>query len=194
VRVPTLWAPTGPIGKLKLWLNHLRLYQLTRRAINTNKTLVKLLVALGVKDGLHGFDDLDPNLMPALRTYPPQLETAFERTKAELLELRDFLAQQRIRFILALIPSVQSIDDRTLSDWIAYSVFDERDFQLDKPYLLLEEFARQHGIEVINSYPALKRRQQTGESLYLKRDIHFNRQGQAAFAKEVAAYLNGHAK
>src|SRR5262249_30227954 len=89
---PNPLVQTSPIGKLKLWLNHLRLYQLTRRAIDTNKTLVKLLVALGVKDGLHGFDDLDPNLMPALRTYPPQLETAFERTKAELLELRDFLA------------------------------------------------------------------------------------------------------
>lgn len=38
----------------------------------------------------------------------------------------------------ALIPSVQSIDDRALDDCafrhsIAYSVFNEKDFELDKP-------------------------------------------------------------
>jgi hypothetical protein len=33
----------------------------------------------------------------------------------------------------ALIPSVQSIDDRAFRHSIAYSVFNEKDFELDKP-------------------------------------------------------------
>jgi SGNH hydrolase-like domain, acetyltransferase AlgX len=171
-------------------LNGSRLYQLLAEAINTNKTLVKLLVNAGVKGSLSSFDELDPNLAPALRVYPSKLQASFERTKAELLEIRGFLAEQRIRFILALIPSVQSVDDRAFRHSIAYSVFDEKDFELDKPYRLLEEFARRHGIEVVNPYRALKQRHQSGVHLYLRKETHFNPAGHATFARELAAYLN----
>jgi lysophospholipase L1-like esterase len=181
-----------PLQTVKHWLNRSRLYHLAREAVNTNKFIVKLFVRLGLKEGLTGFDDLDPSLMPALRAYPPQLQNAIERNQAELLELKDFLAEHKIRFILALIPSVQSVDPRALQASIAYSVFDPGDFDLDKPYRLLEDFARQHGIEVINTYPALKRQQQSGASLYLPNEIHFNREGHAAFARQLVDYLNGH--
>ena len=193
-RLPDGLVRPSPIRRLKLWMNGSRLYRLALEAINTNKTLVKLLVDVGVKESLSGFDDLDPSLVPALRVYPSKLETSFDRTKAELLAIRGFLAERRIRFILALIPSVQSIDDRAFRHSIAYSVFDEKDFELDRPYRLLEEFARQHGIEVVNPYRALKRRQQSGARLYLQKEIHFSREGHVAFAREVVDYLNGNVR
>ncbi len=184
-------AATGAaLNRAKRWLSeHAALYELARQAANTNKTVVKLLVRLGVKDSLSGFEELDVNLMPALRVYPDRLRRSFEQTRAELLEIHRFLAERRIRFVLVLIPSLQSIDARALRQSIAYSLYDEADFDLEKPYRLLEAFARAHEIEVVNPYRALKRLHEAGVPLYLKRDIHFNPAGHRALADEIAAYL-----
>ena len=187
-RVPP--TPSGLFGPFKTWVaERVVLYRMGQQAINTNRTLIKLLVALRLKEPLHGFDDLDDNLMPALRRYPPRLERSFETTKADLLELRDWLAARRIRFILALIPAAQAIDARAFEHSIAYTVFEASDFELGKPYRNLEAFARANGIEVVNPYEALKRRHEAGVSLYLRNDAHFTAAGQEAFAAEIHAYL-----
>jgi lysophospholipase L1-like esterase len=105
------------------------------------------------------------------------------------LEIRDWLAARRVRFILALIPAVQAIDERAFVHSIAYTVYEPTDFELDKPYKALEAFARSNGIEVVNTYPALQKRQQAGATLYLPNDVHFNPLGQQAFAAEILAHL-----
>jgi lysophospholipase L1-like esterase len=127
--------------------------------------------------------------MPALRTYPPQLQSSFETTEAELLHLRDWLAGRKIRFILALIPARQAIEQRAFQHSIVYTKFEPSDFELDKPYRKLEAFANAHGIEVINPYPALKRGAEAGASLYLRNDVHFNAAGHEAFAEDILTYL-----
>jgi lysophospholipase L1-like esterase len=181
---------SGLFGPVKVWLAHrLVLYGLAQQAINTNRPLVKTLVTLGLKEGLRGFDGLDTNLVPALRTYPPELQASFEATEAELIEIRDWLVERKIRFILALIPALQAIDTRAFQHSISYTVFEPSDFDLGKPYRNLEAFARTNGIEVINTYPALKRRQESGASLYLRNDVHFNAAGHEAFAAEILGHL-----
>src|SRR5205807_5192749 len=114
--------------------------------------------------------------------YPPQLQSSFETTQTELLQMRDWLAERKIRFILALIPAAQAIDSRAFEDSITYTVFDPSDFDLEKPYRNLQAFAEAHGIEVINTYPGLKRRAETRVPLYLRNDPHFNAAGHEAFA------------
>lgn len=183
-------VPSGRSKPVKEWLSeHVALYGLVRSAINTNRSLSKTLVALGLRGELHGFEGLDENLMPALRTYPPRLQNSYETTQSELRQMRDWLAERRIRFILALIPAAQAIDSRVFEDTIAYTVFEPADFELDKPYRNLEAFARSHGIEVVNAYLGFKRRVETGVPLYLRNDPHFNAAGHAAFAAEILAYL-----
>lgn len=182
--------PPGFSGWLKQWLDErLVLYRVARQGINTSPALVKALVALGIKDELMGYDGVDSDLTPALRNYPPKLQSSFEATLAELMQMRDWLAERKIRFVIALIPALQAIEPRAFLHSIAYTVYNPSDFDLDKPYRNLEAFARGNGIEVINAVPALRRRRETGETLYLANDIHFNAAGHAAFAAEIAAYL-----
>lgn len=181
---PTFW------GSPKAWVaERVVLYRVTQQAIATNRSLVKALVALGLKDGLVGFEGLDNNLMPALMTYPPQLQSSWDTTQAELLQIRDWLAERKIRFLLALIPARQAIEPRSFHHTIAHTAYEPSDFELDKPYRNLESFGRANGIEVINGYPALKRKGETGVSLYLRNDLHFNAAGHEAFAAEIAGYL-----
>jgi lysophospholipase L1-like esterase len=181
---------SGMLSSAKRWLSEkMALYSVARQAINSNRTLVNMLVGLGLKEGLHGFEGLDNNLMPALREYPPQLQASLEKTQTELLQMRDWLATRNIRFIVALIPAVQAIDTQAFEHSISYSAFDPSDFELDKPYRDMEKFARAHDIEVINAYPALKQLADGGARLYLRNDLHFNAAGHQAFASEIAAYL-----
>jgi hypothetical protein len=178
---------------VKGWLNHhVAMYQLARQASDTNRTLVKTLVRLGVKDSLKGFDQLDTNLKPALKVYPEPVQQAFEQTKAELLELQAYLKSSNTRLVVTLIPSVQSVDVASFRRSIAYSKFEESDFDLARPYRLLEEFGRQHGIEMLNPYDAIKREHDSGKTLYLKQDIHLNREGHQVLAREIAGYLREH--
>jgi lysophospholipase L1-like esterase len=189
---PSRRSPSGFLGPLKTWLSsHVMLYRIGQQAVNTNRTLIKAMVAVGLKKDLMGFGELDDNLMPALRTYPPRLRSSWEATQAELLQMRDWLAERKIRFIVALIPALQAIDARAFEHSIAFTVFEPTDFELDKPYRHLEAFARANGIEVINTYPTLKRRAGAGASLYLRNDLHFNTAGHEAFAVEILAYLQG---
>jgi lysophospholipase L1-like esterase len=182
---------SGALAPFKKWLSeNVALYLLLQQAVNTNRTVLNALVALGVKEQLEGFEGLDDNLRPALIAYPPQLERSWNATQTELLEIRDWLAERRIRFILALIPARQAIEQRTFVHSIAYTKYGPSDFDLDKPYRNLETFARRNGIEVINTVPALRRgHQQAGSPFYLHQDVHFNAAGHAAFAAEILAYL-----
>ncbi len=170
---------------------HSALYKFVLARVNTNKTLVRGLVRAGLKDDLAGFDDLNVNLMPALRTYPEALEVAFEKTRSTLLEMHSYLAQRNIRLIVALIPSLETVDDMAFQQSIAYSVFDEMDFDREKPYKLLETFCKDHGIEVFNPVAAFKARHGASKKLFLTRDMHFNEEGHRLFATELFQYLAG---
>jgi hypothetical protein len=75
-------TPSGILGEIKIWLSeHLVLYQVAQQAINTNRTLIKAFIAIGLKEELEGFEGLDPNLLPALREYPPELQISYEATQ-----------------------------------------------------------------------------------------------------------------
>src|SRR5437879_1699187 len=133
--------------------------------------------------------ELDVNLRPALRVYPETLEQGLDQTEARLLGIKRFLDERGIRFVIALIPSVQSVDEKAFRHSIAYTEFNSEDFEIEKPYRLLEEFGHAHGIEVINPLSSFKRKQHEGARLFLNREMHFNAVGHELFAHEILAYL-----
>lgn len=158
--------------------------------INTNKSLVKFLAYLGIKPPLSGFAKLDINLAPALREYPNSLVENWEATKSELRQLKRITADLGIRLIIAVVPSVQSIQDKTFKHTIAFSVFETKDFDLDKPYRFLKEFAADENIEIVIPVSVFRQKHKEGRMLYLKRDMHFNAAGHELFASAIADYLN----
>ncbi len=161
-----------------------------RDRINTNKSLVKALVYMGIKKPLIRFDKLDINLAPALLKYPNSLMERWETTKSELLQLKRLTADLGIRLIIAVVPSVQSIQEKTFKHTIAFSVFDTKDFDLDKPYRLMKEFAANENIEAVIPVSDFRQMHKEGRMLYLKRDMHFNAAGHELFASAIADYLN----
>src|SRR5262245_43175639 len=135
--------------RLKRFISsHSTLYSFIIERINTNKELVNFLVKLKLKRELAGYEELDINLRATLKVYPEKLERLLEQTEARLLDIKRFLDERGVRFIIVLMPSLQSVDERAFYHAIAYTRFNPEDFEIEKPYKLLEEFGQAHGIEV----------------------------------------------
>ena len=180
-----------PFVKFKQYLFHKSaLYRFIIDRTNSNKALLKALVYLGIKDSLSGFEELDTNLMPALREYPKSLEESWKETKSELLHLKQLTSDLRIRLVVAIIPSVQTIQPKKFEHSIAYTVFDREDFDLDRPYRLLEVFAKEQLIELVNPVKRFQQMANKGSLLYLENDMHFNANGHDLFAQAIAEYLS----
>ena len=168
---------------------HSALYNFVVERVNTNKRLVHLLAGIGVKGELGEFEALDSSLKPSLKIYPPSLLLQWERLTRLLLEMQELLHERNIRFIVARIPALQAVDERVFKDTIAYTTYDPEDFEIDKPYRMLVEFARSNRIEIVNPLQEF-REHHSQTKLFLERDMHFNKAGHRYFGRVIAEYIN----
>ena len=179
--------------RIKVFLaRNSRLYKVVVDAVDAHKPLARLFVRLGLKDGLFGFDGLDTNLTPALAEYPFILEWSFERTEQELLRLREVAVEAGMRLVVAVIPSLQTVDPAALAASIAYTDYEDKDFDLEKPYRRLRDFAAKENLEIVIPVDAFRVHTAGQQSLYLTRDMHFNSDGHQIFAEAIASYLSEH--
>lgn len=182
-------GPSAFIAFKRALDNHSHLYRFVIDRINGNRRLARLLVRLGIKGSLTGFDELDTNLMPALLRYPPPMAASWAATQEELLRLRQFARTRGLRLVVALVPSVQMVDRATLDAALTYSEYGPGDFDLDKPYRLLEAFGRDHDIEVVNPVARFRAAAAAGQRLFHPNEMHFNAAGHALFAQAIAERL-----
>jgi len=169
---------------------HTYVYGLCAEAVNANKSLANLAVKLGLKEELAGYGKLDNNLRPALIDYPNHMQKAMAEVQADLLRFKSYLDERNIDLVVALIPSLQAVDHRALMRSIAYTQYDHVDFDLDKPYHLIREFAKKHGITVCHPLESFRTLKDQGETLYLKGDMHFNAKGHRVFAESLVPLLS----
>lgn len=181
---------TGPVLRVKQFLNgHSAVYRWGREQLTANNTIVKLLSRIGLREPLGGIESLDVSLLPALKNQPDSLATLMSVAKSKILELDGLLTERGIRLILVLIPAQTSIEPRAFDRAIAATQFDREDFDLEKPYRQLEEFARANRIEVINPTDVFRNIHRTNDPLYLIHDKHFSPKGHQVFAAELYRYL-----
>jgi hypothetical protein len=164
-------------------------YDFMTEQINMNKYLVNFMMKLKIKEGPDGYEALDTNLSPALISYPPSLDDLFDKTKSKLLEMKSFLEARNIRFIVVLIPTLETIDRKMLESSLVQSVFEPNDFDLEKPYKLLEQFGKESHIEIVNPFSSLNKAHADGSSVLLRRDLHLNKRGHDVLAREICKYL-----
>ena len=157
--------------------------------VNANKTLTRAAVRLGLKEELAGFERLDINLHAAMLEYPREVQESVERAKVDLLRFDSFLRKRGARLIIALIPSLQAVDRRALSRTLAYMRYAVTDFDLDKPYRMLERYATAHGIVVCSPIQDFRRLHHDGNRLFLRHDLHFNALGHRTFADALEPLL-----
>ncbi|MBU6365016.1 MAG: SGNH/GDSL hydrolase family protein [Gemmatimonadetes bacterium] len=182
--------PTSPFLAVKRFLGtRSHLYRFVIDRVNGNRQLARTLVRLGIKGTPRGFEAMDPNLMPALRTYPPALAASWDATLAELRELQQLSRARGFRLVLALVPGLQTVVEPALEASLAYSVFDPDDFDPDKPYRELEAFGRATGIEVVNPMGRFREATRAGDAVYHRNEMHFNAAGHALFAQAIAERL-----
>lgn len=181
---------TGPMLQLKRYLeDHSSLYRWGHEQLATNNTIVKMLSRARLREPLGGIESLDVSLLPALKDAPASIAPLMQLVEAKLLELDGLLTERGIRFIIVLIPSEASIEQRAFDRAIALTKFDRDDFDLDQPYRLLEEFAENNMIELINPTDTFRAIHRADDSLYLAHDKHFSPKGHQVFAQEIYRYL-----
>jgi lysophospholipase L1-like esterase len=189
--IPTHQAqPQSTLKRMKVTLfNNWSSYRLLSNVVHGNRFLIEASITLGLKPRLAGYGELDVSLRPALleyRTQQVQELKEVERQMRKLAELRDRL---EFTVIVALIPALQSVDQESFQASLATLEYQASDFDLDKPYLIMEEMAASLGFEVVNPLSDFRARTARGETLYLPLDMHFNPTGHDLFARAIAAHL-----
>ena len=173
--------------RLKAFLNsHSALYSFVISRVNTNRSLIQLLIWLRLKGQLAGYEELDINLRPALRRYPSKLEGSFADAEDQLRMIRDYLRAANVQFLVALLPSVQAVDHRSFQHTIAYTEFGPDDFDLERPYRRLIALGEAEGIPMVHPLPLFRERHAAGRRLFIARDMHFNPEGHGLFAASLS--------
>jgi hypothetical protein len=141
--------------------------------------------------GLAAAPDFNPFQQEAfcLRSYPPEFDLAWTRTKSELSRIRSWCDTHRVRLAIVAIPTrAQVYPDHWDEVRRRFNPRDE-DFDLEKPQRILAEFASAHGIPLIDLLPTLRGARETGGPLYFQTDIHWSPRGHAVAADEILRQL-----
>ena len=181
--------PRGVARLKRLLSDSSATYRLLNGVVRSHHGLMRIAVGLHLKDS---YDDvLDDNLAPFLKTYPPALESQWSATLAQLLDFKALADAGGARFIVAIIPALQSIDINALRQSIAATRYEVGDFDLARPYRALSKFCLENGIELVDPTETFSKAQSNGTVLYLRGDMHFSAAGHRIFAKSISERLDG---
>lgn len=103
-----------------------------------------------------------------------------------ILEYSKRVKKMNGEFILVILPSKLAIDKKAQkAKVVEYSNLTPDFFDWDKPYRILEAFAQQNNISVINLYPVFKKEfQENNKDMYAE-DGHLNDHGHELVAQEI---------
>jgi lysophospholipase L1-like esterase len=176
---------------LKAWLSdNSALYGILRAAVLNSKPMARFMVSIGLRDGLHGFEAMDPNIRPFLRRPPAQMKTAWEQTLAELRAMHATCENAGVTLVVAAIPTKESVLPGALDVSLQYIDFEPADFDLAKGFERLQEFCIAASIGFANPRRAFLDAIQAEQELYLTDDMHFNPAGHRLFAEQVVGAVN----
>lgn len=120
------------------------------------------------------------------REYSQVMQYAFQLNANILLEYKKRVEQDNATFILVVVGDQLSVDPqaRKANEDRFYNV-DSSFFDYDKPYRLLEQFANDNNITIVNLYPKFLEEFSQGKSMYLEGDHHLNDYGHQLFAQAI---------
>ena len=124
-----------------------------------------------------------------LRSYPPEFDLAWTRTRAELGRIQSWCDTHRVPLAIVSIPTRAQVYPQHWDEVRRRFKLRDEDFDLEKPQRLLSEFAAARGIPLIDLLPALRRARERDGPLYFQTDIHWTPRGHAVAAEEILRQL-----
>ena len=152
-------------------LRNCYLVDFLRLQFATARPLRQLLQSMGLKEEDAGYEALDPNLRPALKAYPPELQTEWDRSLRELSAIHETCRKAGIPLLVATVPTKESISAAALRLSLSYSKFAAADFDMQKPHAALARFCKAQGIGFLDGTPAISK---LGGRAYAQHDMHFS--------------------
>ena len=121
------------------------------------------------------------------RNYTDTMKYSFYLNSLIIKEYSNLAKQNNITFILVVIGDRISVDQKKQKDTVEqyYNINDDF-FDYEKPYRLLDEFAKRENIKIVDLYPVFKKEfNEEKKDPYLDGDAHLGDYGQEVFAREV---------
>lgn len=110
------------------------------------------------------------------------------RTRATLSAIRSLLGQRHIPLVLVLIPDQVQFDPDLQNEYLGAFASSEERYDFGKPQRLLNAWAREEGVQVIDLLPVFRAMGTPGD-LHFRNDIHWNEAGHALAAEAIAPVL-----
>ena len=120
------------------------------------------------------------------REYSDVMNYAFNLNALILREYDKLAKEKNITFVFVVMGDRISVDpemQRVTED--KYFNVDEDFFDYERSYNLLEQFAKENNILIINLLPLFKEEFSKGNDMYLDGDNHLNDYGHELFAREI---------
>jgi lysophospholipase L1-like esterase len=167
---------------MKSWSH---LYVLYKTKIGEIKTSIRKSFQEPVK--IDYFNDYKDGEMWAIeKDYTDIMNYSFYLNGMLLKKYNEVAKENNATFVLVLIADRVSVDREMQQATLArYYNVDERFFDYEKPYRLLEKLAKENGIIVVNLYPVFKEEFEKGNDMYLIGDHHLNDYGHELYARKV---------
>lgn len=128
--------------------------------------------------------ELDERTDIYLKEYLADTQVSWDRAKKTLNEIREFLAQTDIRFLIVLIPDHIQVDQVLQSEYLrAIGVSRDR-YDFRKPQRLLQEWCHSAAVPCANLLPVLTQDSEPAR-LYFLTDLHWTADGH----RVAATYL-----
>lgn len=124
-----------------------------------------------------------------LRTYPPELQRAFERTIDVLREWNTACRPENTPFLVVLCPGRPQLNVNGFEKRYRDLGADPAHFSPDEPQHRISEALRALDIPVLDLTPAFREADQSGAKLFPDGEAHWSAEGHALAADQIAQYL-----
>lgn len=118
----------------------------------------------------------------------PYFEHHWNRTKATLLAMRDFLRVNKVPLLIVLIPAPVQLDPVLQAEYLASVNASAQQYDFQKPSRLLRAWCVENEVPVVDLLPAFEAAG-SPDRLYFQNDIHWSAEGHKLAAETIAPVL-----
>lgn len=132
-----------------------------------------------------------PELYLCRRDAPPETGTMYAAMDTLLLRISWFLERKRVPVVFGIAPSIIQVEDAFWTQLMKTYHRNPNDYVRSLPDDHLLAFGAQHGLRMVDLFPALRARAKDGTVLYNPHEQHWNVEGNRVVAGALLDYLRG---